>query len=373
MGVQPSAASWVRSGATDGQEHRTPIRARQGWRARLSCQRLYAYTLAPPKSTYDVNQAGDQPHTVLLRVLIPAETCIRASRTRRPHHLRARVDRPCAVLVHARPPAAGSLKPRHSRHPHPRLPALPVRVSRRSGWNRTLSSRLRPRGADHHLCPDDHGQGTGGHRRPAARGNLPGQGLDGAAATGQPGYAGRQRRAQRVSQQHAHRRHAAAHARRRRGAQQVFAVGHPDAHGARYPGGRNGDDHRHFHQPAGGRHRPGPGPRTLQHVRFRAAGRHCRCFRDGVSVAGGSQAAARTQAAHVGYRAAGLQRRSAHPGQQRRLRVVVRGVPGADRQRNARGSNRAGRGPDRHQAAIGDDSRRRQAGGARYAGAIETL
>ena len=51
--------------------------------------------------------------------------------------------------------------------------------------------------------------------------------------------------------------------------------------------------------------------------------------------AGCAQAAARTQAAHVGYRAPGLQRRPAHPRRQCRLRTIVRGMPGADRQRHA--------------------------------------
>ena len=62
----------------DGQERRAPIRARQGWRARLSRQGLFARALAPPEASHQEWRAKLSEQWLSPRPLAPptSATCL---------------------------------------------------------------------------------------------------------------------------------------------------------------------------------------------------------------------------------------------------------------------------------------------------------
>ncbi len=181
--------------------------------------------------------------------------------------------------------------------------------------------RLRPRGAGRRLRADDRRPGPGAHRRARAAG--PGAGRAVARRA-------RCRRCfctltvaaalQRLRQQHADRRAAAADPDQRLAAHPHVALGRADADGLRHPDRRHGHDHRHLDQPAGGLGRGGPGPAPIGMFDFILPATMAGVGRHPVPGAGRPAPAARAQ--HTADRrvAARVHRAVANPRRQLRRR-----------------------------------------------------
>jgi len=221
-----------------------------------------------------------------------------------PRHSGPRADRDRAGPVHARQHPARELEPGHPGRAHPDVPDLPVHVRRRAAARSGgFLRRFRQRGAGGRLRPHDRGQGSGDHRRAAAAGERDRRGLEGPPDDCAVAHPGGRRGAERLPEQHSHRRAAAAHPGGGFAALEGAGVRGADAYGIRHHPRRHVHDHRHLDQPAGGRHRGRSGPGTSGHVRLRPAGGHRRRRRHPVPLARGAAARAGARAAARGYSA----------------------------------------------------------------------